>query len=293
MSALSSDPRSAQEPNASMYAAAPLPWARWSLTSLALLYLTVMLLIPLGALVRDGLHAGLGELWRAISLPIARTALLLTLWTAGAMAGINAVMGTLTAYVLVRYRFPGRALLNAMVDMPLAIPTLVTGVMLVLLFGPQEVVGAWLGQHLGLRLIFAPSGIILALLFITYPLVVRAVQPVLESVDREPEAAAATLGASSWRIFWQITFPTLFPAIASGSLLSFARGVGEFGAVVLVAGNIPFHTLTAAVYVLGEIESQDQLGASAMSLAMLTIAFVVIVAVDILQRRGWGRTAGA
>lgn len=281
MSANSVKPRASTAP----VGLPPLPWARWSLTGTALLYLAVMLIIPLVALLRDGLSAGLGMWWQAIALPVARAALLLTLWTAAVMAAINAVMGTLTAYVIVRYRFPGRALLNALVDLPLAIPTLVTGVMLVILFGPQQAVGGWLSQHLGLQIIFAPSGIILALLFITFPLVVRAVQPVLESLDREPEAAAATLGAPSWHIFWRITLPALIPAIASGALLSFARGVGEFGAIVLVSGNIPFHTQTAAVYVLGEIESQDPLGASAMSLAMLAIACLVIALVDMSQRR--------
>src|SRR5258705_4836175 len=262
------------------------PLGRWSLRGAALLFLTVVLLLPLTVIVRDGLREGVGALWQSITLPIARSALLLTLWTAALMALVNAVMGTLTAYVLVRYSFPGRALVNAIVDLPLAIPSLVAGVMLVVLFGPQQAVGGWLNRALGVNIIFAPPGIILALLFITFPLVVRAVQPVLERLDREPEAAAATLGASPWTIFRRVTLPALSLPLLSGTLLSFARGIGEFGAVVIVAGNIPFHTQTAAVYVLGEIESQDQLGASAMSVVLLAIAFALIVLVDTLQRRG-------
>ena len=266
-------------------ARSPLAWGRWSLRAVALLYLAVVLIIPLLVVAQSGLSQGLGGLWQAVTLPIAWHALLLTLWTAAVMAAINAVMGTLTAYVLVRYRFPGKSLLNAMVDVPLAIPTLVSGVMLVVLFGPQTVLGGWLGTRLGIQIIFAPPAIILALLFITFPLVVRAVQPVLETADREAEAAAATLGAGPLAIFARVTLPGLLLPIASGALLSFARGIGEFGAVVLVSGNIPFHTMTAAVYVLGEVEAQDQQGASAMSLVLLALAFSLIVLVDTLQRR--------
>jgi sulfate transport system permease protein len=220
-----------------------------------------------------------------VRLPIAWSALVLTLWTAALMACINGVMGTVTAYVLVRFRFPGKALLSAVIDLPLSIPTLVTGVMLVILFGPQTAIGAWLSQHLHMQIIFAPPSIILVLLFITFPFVVRAIQPALETLDREPEAAAATLGAGPLTIFRRVTFPGIRLALLSGMLLSFARGMGEFGAVVLVSGNIPFHTQTAAVYVLGEVESQDQLGASAMSLVMLAIAFGLVLLVDFLQRR--------
>jgi sulfate transport system permease protein len=237
-------------------------------------------------LAQNGLAQGLSAFWQAVRLPIAWSALLLTLWTAAVMAAINGVMGTLTAYVIVRYRFPGKTLLNAVIDLPLAIPTLVTGVMLVILFGPQTKLGAWLQLHLNLQIIFAPPGIIVALLFITFPFVVRAIQPVLEAMDRHPEAAAATLGAGPITIFRRVTLPVIRLPLISGMLLSFARGIGEFGAVVLVSGNIPFHTQTAAVYVLGEVESQDQLGASAMSLALLAIAFCLVLLVDFLQQRG-------
>lgn len=264
-------------------------WSRFGLRTTTALYLTVLLVVPLVVLLRDALSAGLGGFWQAITLPVAWHALLLTLWTAGLMALLNAIMGTLTAYVLVRYTFPFKPALDAIIDLPLAIPTLVTGVMLVILYGPQQALGMWLGQRLGLQIIFAPPGIVLALLFVTFPFVVRAIQPVLENLDRDPEAAAATLGAGPWTIFVRVTLPALLPALASGTLLSFARGIGEFGAIVIVAGNIPFHTQTAAVYVFGEVESDDRLGASAMSVLMLAIAFGLLVLVETLQRRGQGK----
>jgi sulfate/thiosulfate transport system permease protein len=253
--------------------------------ALALTYLTVMLIIPLAVIFYDGLRGGLGGMVRAILQPVAWNALLLSLWTAAVMAVINAVMGTLTAYVLVRYSFPGKRLLNGLIDLPFAIPTLVTGVMLVVLYGPQRALGAWLDQNLGLKIIFAPPGIILALLFITFPFVTRAVQPVLESLDRDQEEAAATIGAGSWTIFRRVVLPAIALPLTAGTLLSFARAIGEFGAIVVVAGNIPLRTQTAAVYVLGEIESENQRAASAMSIVMLTIAFGLVVLVDFLQRK--------
>ncbi len=261
------------------------PWERWSLQAVALGYLTVLLIVPVVVIFQDGLRAGLVGLWQAVSNRVAWSALSLTLWTASVMAVANAVMGTLTAYVLVRFTFPGKALLNAVIDLPLAIPTLVTGVMLVVLYGPQGAVGGWLERSLGWRIIFAPPGIILALLFITLPFVVRAVQPVLAGLDREQEEAAATLGARGWTIFRRVTLPALTLPVATGTLLSFARAIGEFGAIVIVAGNIPMRSQTAAVYVLGEVESENRLGASAVSVVMMALAFSLVLLVDWLQRR--------
>lgn len=251
----------------------------------ALAYLAVMLFVPLAIILQDGLRAGLDGLWGAVSTPVAAHALRLTFWTAGVMAALNAVMGTLTAYVLVRCSFPGKGLLNAIVDLPLAIPTLVTGVMLVVLYGPQAALGAWLQNAFGWRVIFGPPGIILALLFVTFPFVVRAVQPVLASLDREQDEAAETLGAGAWTIFRRITFPALLLPITSGTLLSFARAIGEFGAIVIVAGNIPLKSQTAAVYVLGQVESENRLGASAVSIVMLSVAYALVLVVDWLQHR--------
>jgi sulfate transport system permease protein len=265
---------------------ARLPWGRWSVRTVALTYLTVMLILPLAVIIRYGLQDGLSGIWEAITQPVARHALGLTLWTAAIMAAINAVMGTLTAYVLVRYDFPGKALLNGLIDLPFAIPTLVTGVTLVVLYGPQSAVGAWLNRELGLRIIFAPPGIILALLFVAFPFVVRTVQPVLESLDRDQEEAAATLGAGAWTIFRRVVLPALAMPLISGTLLSFARAIGEFGAIVIVAGNLPMRSQTAAVYVFGEIEAGNQRAASAVSVVMLAIAFTLVLLVDYLQPRG-------
>jgi sulfate transport system permease protein len=253
---------------------------------MAITYLAVMLIIPLLVIFGDGLREGVGELWRQVTLPMAWHALKLTLWTAAVMTVINSVMGLLTAFVLVRYTFPGHALLNAIVDLPLAIPTLVTGVMLVVLYGPQEAFGAWLKEQLGISIIFAPPGIILALLFITFPFVVRAVQPVLLALDRTQENAAATLGAGAFTIFRRVILPPLILPLVSGALLGFARAIGEFGAIVIVAGNLPMYSQTAAVYVLGAVESENRLGASAISMVMVTLAFSLILVVDRLHRRG-------
>lgn len=260
-------------------------WGRWSLRFIALTYLTVMLIIPLAVILQDGLRAGLGGLWEAVSTPVAWHALKLTLWTAALMAVINAVMGTLTAFVLVRYTFAGKAVLNAVVDLPLAIPTLVTGVMLVILYGPQTPIGQWFDTTFGWRIIFAPPGIVLALLFITFPFVVRAVQPVLSAVDRAQEEAAATLGANALTVFRRVTLPAISLPVMTGTLLSFARAIGEFGAIAIVAGNIPLRSQTAAVYVLGRLESEDRLAASAISVVMLSLAFCLVILVDWLQRR--------
>ena len=265
---------------------AALPWGRWSVRGAALTYVLVLLVVPVVVIFQDGLSLGPAGLWRAVWLPVARSALFLTLWTAAVMAVINAIMGTLTAYVLVRYEFPGKGLLNGLVDLPFSIPTLVTGVMLVVLYGPQSAVGGWLDREWGWRVIFAPSGIILALLFVTFPFVVRAIQPVLESLERDQEEAAATLGAGAWTIFRRVVLPPLVRPLTTGTLLSFARAIGEFGAIVIVAGNIPFRSQTAAVYVLGQIESENRRGASAMSVVMLTIAFSLVLLVDVIQRRG-------
>ena len=278
-------PGTGAEPAAKARRERRLPWGKWAIRAAAISYLTVLLIIPLLVIFRDGLQEGIEELVRQVSQPVAWNALKLTLWTAGVMTVINTVMGAVTSYVLVRYEFPGKSLLNSVVDLPLAIPTLVTGVMLVVLYGPQAILGSWFKESLGFSIIFAPPGIILALLFITFPFVVRTVQPVLQSLERVQEDAAATLGASAGTIFRRITLPPLILPLASGALLSFARAIGEFGAIVIVAGNIPMYSQTAAVYVLGEVESENRLGASAISMVMVAIAMILMLVVDFLQQR--------
>lgn len=260
------------------------PCGRWGIRSVAIGYLGLMIVVPLSAILASGLQDGLAAFWSDITNQIAFAALKLTLMTAVMTTVINLMMGTLTAYVLVRYDFPGRGLLNAVIDMPFAIPTLVTGVMLVALYGPQRTLGAWL-ESSGFQVIFATPGIVLALLLVTYPFVVRAVQPVLMELNKAQEEASYTIGASKWATFHHIILPTIKPAIITGSLLSFARALGEFGSIIVVAGNIPGRTLTAPVYVFGQLESYNQRGASAVSILLLALSFTLILVVDRMQKR--------
>lgn len=284
---MSSVPANLKGPSSVVSARAQSPWGKWGLRGTAIVYLGFMVVLPLSAIIQNGLTGGLTVFLGDVTNPTAFAALKLTLITAAIITIINSVMGTLTAYVLVRCQFPGKGLLNAIIDMPFAIPTLVTGVMLVALYGPQRTVGAWLNSH-GIQVIFATPGIVLALLVVTYPFVIRAVQPVLMEVEKGQEEAAYTLGASKWTTFRRVVLPTIMPAIATGSLLCFARALGEFGSVVVVAGNIPGVTLTAPVYVFGQIESQNQRGASAMSILLLALSFTLIVTVEWLQGRNKG-----
>lgn len=263
----------------------PLRWGKWGLRGTAAAYLGFMVVLPLAAIIQNGFSGGLSAFWGDVTNQIAFAALKLTLTTAAIITVINAVMGTLTAYVLVRFQFPAKSLVNAMIDMPFAIPTLVTGVMLVALYGPQRTLGAWMNAH-GIQVVFATPGIVLALLVITYPFVIRAVQPVLMEAEKGQEEAAYTLGASKWTTFRSVVLPAITPAIITGSLLSFGRALGEFGSIVVVAGNIPGRTLTAPVYVYGQIESQNQRGASAMSIVLLVLSFSLILSVEWMQSRG-------
>jgi len=267
----------------------PLGWVaagagRWSLRLTALGYLAFMIVLPLSAVIASGFKDGISAFAHDIADPTAFGALKLTIWMAMVVAAANAVMGTLTAYVLVRYDFPIKRLLNSLIDLPFAIPTLVTGVMLVALYGPQRTLGRWLSGH-GIQVIFATPGIIMALLLITYPFVIRAVQPVLMEVEAGQEEAAYTLGASGWTTFVRVVLPALARAIVTGSLLSFARALGEFGSVVVVAGNIPGRTLTAPVFIYSQIESQNLRSASAMSIFLLALSFSLIMLVEWLQGR--------
>jgi sulfate/thiosulfate transport system permease protein len=261
------------------------PWGAWTLRFAALSYLALFILVPIAVVGVEGSRNGLATIWEKITEPVALSAIGLSLWTAAVMAVINTVMGTLTAYVLVTYKFPGKTLFNSLIDLPFAIPTLVTGVMLVLLYGPQTAIGGFFEDQLGFRILFAPPAIVLALLFITYPYVVRAVQPVLMELDFNQQEAAHTLGASSFRTFMRVIFPAIRPAIVTGTLLSYARALGEFGAIVVVSGNIDRETKTAAVYIFGQVEAGNMEAASAVSVVLLFLAFSITLGVDFLLRR--------
>jgi sulfate transport system permease protein len=235
-------------------------------------------LLPLAALLARSLDGGLDAFWSAVSSRQAVAALRLTLECSLGVAAINAVTGTLVAWVLVRDRFRGKGIVNALIDLPFALPTIVVGITLLALYGPTSPVG--------IDVIATKTAIMLALLFVTLPFVVRSVQPVIMELDREMEEAAASLGAGNATIFRRVVLPNLGPAILSGAAMSFARAVGEFGAVVLIAGNIPFKTQLASVFIFGQIESDDPIGAAAVSVVLLALSLAVLLAIGALGR--WG-----
>jgi sulfate transport system permease protein len=238
-------------------------------------YLSVLVLIPLAALVATSSHAGWDGMWQSVSNREAVAALELTLWISLAVALVDAVMGTLIAWVLVRDDFRGKEVVNALIDLPFALPTIVAGLTLLALYGPRG------GSHV--HLTQTRWAIAIALAFVTLPFVVRTVQPVLHELDRDMEEAAASLGAQWPTIIRRIILPNLAPAVLSGVALAFARAVGEFGSVVLIAGNIPFKTETAAVYIFGRATDYPA-GAASVSLVLLLISLAVLLCVGALRR---------
>ena len=237
----------------------------------AITYLSVIVLLPLAALLWESRKGGFDAFWQAVSAPDAVAALKLTLGSALLVALINAVFGTLIAWVLVRDAFVGKGLVNSLIDLPFALPTVVAGLTLLTLYGPSS--------PIGLNITYTRKAVVLALMFETLPFVVRSVQPVLLELDREMEEAAESLGAGRLAVFRRIVFPNLLPAILSGVALAFARAVGEFGSVVLISGNIPFKTEVTAVYIAGQIESGNPAGAAAVSVLLLLISLAVLLAI--------------
>jgi sulfate transport system permease protein len=235
-------------------------------------------LVPLAAVVARSTDGGPGAFWSVVSSRPAVAALELTLGASLLVAAVNAVAGTLIAWVLVRDRFPGKAAINALIDLPFALPTIVAGITLLALYGPRS--------PLGINVVATRAAVVLALAFVTLPFVVRSVQPVLLELDREMEEAAVSLGASPWTTFRRIVLPNLAPAILSGTALAFARAVGEFGSVVLISGNIPFHTQVASVFIFSHIESDDVSGAAAVSVVLLVLSLLVLVGIRGLGRFG-------
>jgi sulfate transport system permease protein len=221
-----------------------------------LAYVVALVALPMVAVVGVGLSGGVSSLWASISEPIARDAIGLTLWTGAAVALINVPLGTATAWMLTRYAIPGRALVSALVDLPLAVPTLVAGVMLAVIYGPDSALGRSL-EAAGITVLYAPPAILLALAFVTLPFVVRAVEPLLEQVDPAEEEAARILGAGPARVFRTVFLPAIAPAALSGAIRSLGRAIGEFGSIVVVAGNIPGSTLTAPVHIFGMIDRKS------------------------------------
>ncbi|GIP29449.1 sulfate ABC transporter permease [Paenibacillus sp. J23TS9] len=257
----------------------------WGFRSTLLLYFMLLVILPLLGVYYHSLSEGWNLFVESITDPIAWKAVLLTVRLALTAAVVNILIGTMISWVLVRCRFPGRSLLNSLVDLPFALPTAVGGLMILLLLGPVSWVGKAAGA-LGLEIVFHPPAIIIAMVFVTFPFVIRAVQPLLEEIDPSEEEAARTLGASGVKVFFQVVLPSMMPGILSGGMLAFSRALAEFGAVVLVAGNIPGRTLVASVYIYGEVESDNTAGAAAVSVLLLTLSFVILWVVNWVQTRG-------
>jgi sulfate transport system permease protein len=231
----------------------------------------------MAALVWSSGQGGLGSFWDAISAPEAVAALKLTLVVSVVVAAINAVTGTLVAWVLVRDSFWGRSFVNTTIDLPFALPTIVAGLTLLALYGPRSPVG--------INVSYTRYAIAFALLFVTLPFVVRTVQPVLLELDREAEEASASLGAGPFKTFRRVILPNIFPAILSGVALAFARAIGEFGSIVLISGNLPFRTEVASVYIFGRIESGDPHAAAAVSVLLLVISLLVLLGIGVVRRQ--------
>jgi sulfate/thiosulfate transport system permease protein len=240
-------------------------------------YLSIVALIPLAAVVVKSLDNGTDSFWTAVTNPQAVAALKLTLIVSLIVVVVNAVFGTLIAWVLVRDDFPGKGIVNSLIDLPFALPTIVAGLTLLAFYGPDSPVG--------LNVAFTRIAVAMALLFVTLPFVVRAVQPVLLELDREMEQAAESLGASRPTVFRRIILPNLLPAILAGGGLAFARAIGEFGSLVLIAGNLPFETQAASMFIFSQVESDNPVGASAVSVVLLVAALVVLLIFGWLSKR--------
>jgi sulfate transport system permease protein len=239
-------------------------------------YLLLLVLFPIGAIVRNAFANGWNGFIHALTAPIGASAILLSIESAFVAAVLNAAMGTLIGYRMARDSLPGKRILNALVDLPLAIPTTVGGLMLVLVYSPASHIGSWLAIH-HVQLVYSRLGIVMAMVFVTFPYTVRTVEPLVESLDRGVEEAALTLGASRTRVFWQVLLPSIWPGIVTGFTLTFSRCLAEFGAVVLVSGNLPMRTQVAPVYLYGLLENDDLAGAAAVSLFLLVVSIVVLL----------------
>ncbi|MET0613983.1 MAG: sulfate ABC transporter permease subunit CysT [Thermoleophilaceae bacterium] len=256
--------------------AVPIPGAALS-RGLVIGYLSIVALIPLAAVVSKAFENGADSFWNAVTTPQAVASLKLTLIASLIVVLVNALFGTLIAWVLVRDEFPGKGVVNSLIDLPFALPTIVAGLTLLAFYGPDSPVG--------INVAYTRTAVVMALLFVTLPFVVRAVQPVLLELDREMEQAAESLGAGRLTVFRRIILPNLTPAIIAGAGLAFARAVGEFGSLVLITGNIPFKTQAASVFIFSMVESDNPVAASAVSVVLLVIALLVLLIFGYLSKR--------
>lgn len=255
-----------------------------------LLYLSLIVLIPLSAAFIQTTALTWPEFWKVVTTPRVMASYRLTFGASFAAALVNAVFGLLIAWVLVRYQFPGRKLVDALVDLPFALPTAVAGIALTALYAGN----GWIGQYLeplGIKIAFTPLGIFVALTFIGLPFVVRTVQPVLEDLESELEEAATTLGATRLQTFSRVIFPTLFPALMTGFALAFSRAIGEYGSVIFIAGNMPMISEITPLLIITKLEQYDVAGATALAVVMLVISFVMLLIINLLQ--WWSRRQSA
>jgi sulfate/thiosulfate transport system permease protein len=241
------------------------------------LYLSLIVLLPLAAVVGESLSGGLGAFWDAVTGAESMAALKLTVISSLIVVAINAFFGTIIAWVLVRDEFPGKKFVNSLIDLPFALPTIVASITLLALYGDDSPVG--------IHAAFTRASVVMALLFVTLPFVVRAVQPVLIELDTEMEEAAASLGARPLTIFRRVILPNLRPAILAGVGLAFARAIGEYGSLVLLTGNTPFKTEVSSVFIFSQVESNNEISAAANSVVLLVIALVILVVINVLARR--------
>lgn len=253
----------------------------------SVLYLSVLVLIPLATLPVKALDMAWPQLWDVVTAPRVLASFRLTFGTALLAALVNVVFGLLVAWTLVRYRFPGKKLVDALVDLPFALPTAVAGIALASLYATTGWLGQPLDQWLGWKVAYTPSGIVVALIFIGLPFVVRTVQPVLESIERDIEEAAVSLGANRWQTISRVIFPALIPALLTGFSLALARGVGEYGSVVFIAGNMPMVSEIAPLLIISRLEQYDYAGAAAIATVMLLFSFLLLLLVNGLQ---WWQT---
>jgi sulfate transport system permease protein len=249
----------------------------------ALLYLGLIVLIPLSAAFLKTFTMTWPAFWDAVSSPRVVASYRLTFGASFAAALLNALFGLVVAWVLVRYSFPGKRIVDALVDLPFALPTAVAGIALTAIYAQN----GWIGQWLPFKVSFTPLGVFVALVFIGLPFVVRTLQPVLEDVNRELEEVAATLGATRWQTFTRVIFPIVMPALLTGFALAFARALGEYGSVIFIAGNLPMVSEITPLLIITKLEQYDYLGATAIAVVMLVIAFVLLLAINLLQ--AWAR----
>ena len=255
-------------------------------------YLSLIVLIPLAAVFFKAGSLGFEHFWEAATSPRVLASYRLSFGASLIAAGINAVFGLMLAWVLVRYSFPGKRLVDALVDLPFALPTAVAGIALTALYAKNGWIGSLL-EPLGIKVAFTPLGVLVALVFIGLPFVVRTVQPILEDLDTEYEEAAVSLGANRWQAFRHVVFPTLFPALLTGFALAFARAVGEYGSVIFIAGNIPMVSEITPLMIITRLEQYDYAGATAVAVVMLIFSFLLLLIINGLQAWTAKRTGRA